>query len=207
MTHGIILIKILEECWVKDFLDGNIYMNTNVHFTEIESSDTVRHDVHEGISAALQVKELSIANAQGEWVPIGGILNPVIQRKPNQEKINILCLYTLSNFGNEVFDERNLNFGSAAIIVKDPKEFIFRMSQAAKLNDKKLYQGPITYVPKESYHGEMGPFKKFENFLFQQEFRFVLTNGTGRPCTLKIGDIRDITLVCPSRDIARIPKN
>lgn len=205
MSCKIILIKILPECYVNDFLDGNIYMNSNEFFTSIDSGDNVRFDQFEGADQCWQVKEISIANTEGQLIPIGGIKNPATYRHSNKDKLNILCMYAYSNQLDDYFDKLNLEFGSRAIIIKNANEFIKRMKAAANLTRKKLYHGPITYV-KNTYHGHMGPFKKFDIFKYQNEFRFALTKGIDVPYIHKIGDIRDITIVCSSQNIPQIPK-
>lgn len=47
MSYSVILAKILPQKYVSDFLDGNLHMNTDDFFTEIESSDVLRSDIYE----------------------------------------------------------------------------------------------------------------------------------------------------------------
>jgi|TARA_R110000764_G_scaffold3263_3_gene13713 hypothetical protein len=207
MSYGIILIKILEKKYVDDFLDGNLYLNTDKYFTKIDQVDVARHDLYEGADEAWQIKTFSIQNNIGEYVPIGGLQSLIIYRYSEQKKsnLNLLCMYGYSDRVVDQFDERNLEFGCTAIIIKDINEFIHRIKLAANKKGKKVSQGPIEYV-NCGYHGKLGPFKKFDKFSYQNEFRFVLEYGNGEPDRLSIGCIRDIVIVRPSSKIALIPK-
>lgn len=206
MSYRIILIKILEERFLDDFLNGDIYLNTYDYFRTLDNQDQVRSDIHEGIDECWQVESVHIEDRDGNWVPIGGIKNPITYQSQNMSKSNILCLYSYTDRSNDFFDEKNLSFGNVAVIIKDLKEFIYRMKRAAEVIDREIYQGPITYVDESTYNGPMGPFKKFSRLQYQNEFRFWVTGGDGNPCYLKIGDIRDIVMVTPSNTISLIPK-
>lgn len=207
MSPKVILIKISPECRVNDFLDGNLYLNTNKFFGEIDGSDAVRFDPFDGIDQSLQVKEISIAAPGDDWTPIGGIINPVVFRSRESEKLTVLCMYTLSDQRDQVFDTRNLAFGETAVFIGNLIEFLRRMKVAATALDKQAFHGPVGYVDKRTHHGHMGPFRKFADHSYQNEFRVVLTNGTGHPCSLSIGDIRDIAIRGPSRDIPKLQQS
>ena len=206
MSYSVILIKLLPAKFVKDFLDGNIYLNTDDFFTKVDSSDKVRFDLAEGADHSRQVKEIAIADKNGNYIPIGGLINPVIYRSANKEPINILCMYAYNDKSDDIFDVSNLSFGDEAIIITDLKEFIRRLKNAAKFLGKNLNYGPVTYVNRKTHDGVMGPFRKFDCYKKQNEFRFVLSGGDGDPTILKIGDIRDITMTSPSSKINLIPK-
>lgn len=205
MSYKLLLVKILPRHRVPDFLDGNLYMNTDRYFSEMDTTDLVRFDADEDADEALQISEISIQDKEGgSWVPIGGVINPIVYRSNSKEPINILCMYALTDNVNDCFDERNLNFGDTAIVVKDAKKFVNRFRSAAELAERELHYGPVNYVNKKNYHGPIGSFKKFNDFEYQSEFRFVLSGGNTGPIKFPIGDIRDTCIVCPSSDISKI---
>jgi hypothetical protein len=78
MSYKVLLIKILPECWVNEFLDGNLYLNTNMYFSNLDESDRVRFAPFDCIDQSRQVKEISIPPPGGDWTLIGGIINPVV---------------------------------------------------------------------------------------------------------------------------------
>lgn len=209
MDYSVILLKILPNKYANDFLDGKLCFNTDEFFTGIDDQDKVRFDRFEDADESWQIKEMSIQDKSGEYIPIGGIINPVIYRYPKgtKDKVNILCLYAYNNIIDDSFDERNLSFGCTAIIITDISAFIKRIKSAARLLQKTVNHAPIDYVNKKTYNGKVGPFVKFENFSYQNEFRFTLSNGNGEREFLDIGNIRDITMTIPSSEISKIPKN
>jgi hypothetical protein len=206
-TDKILLVKILTIDRVDGFLDGNIYMNSDAYFSKIDQSDAARFDADEDVDEAWQVKELAIRNDEGEYVPIGGIINPIRYRYGSREHLNIFCLHMIVDLPEYSFDEKNLQFGEAAIVIRNSKEFTTRMRSASESLGRKIHHGPVTYLNKTKHHGVMGPFRKFDEFAYQSEFRFVLHKGDGHPTTVKLGDIRDICFSIPSKDIPKlIPK-
>jgi hypothetical protein len=205
-NYGIILIKILHDQYVNDFLDGDLYLNTNNYFAKTDDNDQLRFDPFEGVDESRLIKELAIADKNGDFIPIGGIINPMVTRYSNTDNINILCMYSYTDKPDDYFDKRNLGFGDTAIAITDLKEFIRRLKSAAKSVAKNVMHAPITYVDKNTHDGPMGPFRKFDNLSYQNEFRFVLSDGNGQPETLRIGCIRDITSVASPTDIESIPK-
>lgn len=207
MSYRVILIKLLPETFLRDFLDGNLYLNTHAFFGEIDGSDKVRFDTHDGIDQSLQVKEVAIAVPGEDWTPIGGVISPITFRLRKSEKLNVLCMYALTDQRDQSFDERNLAFGTTAVIIANPIEFIRRMKAAATALNKSVFHGPVEYVDRSTYHGNMGPFKKYADYDYQKEFRFVLTNGMGSPCRLSIGDIRDITAFGPAEGIPKLQQS
>jgi hypothetical protein len=42
MSYKILLAKILLGCRAKDFLDGNLYMNTDTYFAAMDADDIAR---------------------------------------------------------------------------------------------------------------------------------------------------------------------
>jgi hypothetical protein len=204
MPSQVALVKILPSCWVKDFLDGNLYLNTNTYYGEVDRSDVVRFDPQDGIDESRQVKEVAIADERGNWIPIGGLINPVTFRSEQSSSVNILCMYAMNDRAGERFDERNLNFGDAAVYIADLLEFIRRVKAAATESGKDVLQGLVRYVKKETHDGPMGPFRKFSEHSYQNEFRFVFTGGNESACRLRVGDLRDITVLGPSAEIPKM---
>lgn len=209
MSYGVILAKILPQKYVDDFLDGNMYMNTDAYFVTVDQSDVLRADAHEGVDEAWQFKQISIQDRFGNWTPIGGAQSPLMYRYGDNESRNLLCLYMFTNKPDFKFDDRNIDFGDAAVIISDLKEFLRRFKIAARDAGKQLLHGPVQYVNKRDHHGQMGAFRKFSDYEYQSEFRLVLVGEKGEtpnPITFSIGDIRDIVIVRPSNQLPSLLK-
>lgn len=203
MSYGVILLKLLPAQYESDFLDGNLYLNTNAYFGSIDQSDIVRFDPHDGIDDSIHVKSVKIQDTNGTWLPLP-ISGPMSFRNHGSEKLNVLCIFTVTDRSGESFDERNLAFGDRAVVIRDIKEFIRRVKEAAKPLERLVRHGPIEYVDRETHSGSMGPFRKFSTLAYQNEFRFVFTNGSGHPCRLPIGDIRDIAHCIDAEHVGKL---
>lgn len=200
-SYGVVLVKILPACWLNDFLDGRLYLNTGAYFASIDRSDSVRHDPHDGVDDARQVVSVEIQDEAGKWIPIGGIINPVTFRSSESEKFNVLCTYMMTDLHGATFDERNLQFGDTAVYITNPVEFLRRVKAAAAEAGKDVLHRPVEYVPRDLHDGKMGPFRKFSEYEYQSEFRIVLTGGNGEACRLAVGNLRDISAIGPSSSI------
>ncbi len=210
MSYGVILAKILPQKFLNDFLDGNLHMNSDDYFTRVDADGFLRSDRDEGADKAVQFKEISILDGSGSWVPIGGAKSPLIHRYEDKQHRNILCMYMFTDKTSFKFDKRNIEFGSVAVVITDLKEFVKRIETASKAKGGIFLQAPVEYVNKQEYHGQMGPFRKFSEYEHQSEFRFVLFSDSNELCEeikLPIGDIRDISMVCPSDKLIDLPSN
>ena len=115
MNYGVALTKVLPIQFAEDFLNGDLFLNTCVYFSQLDKTDVVRADPNDGISAARQASEVAIQSDDGNWVPIGGIQNPITFRSDHLLDLNILCLYSMTNRPDDRFDERVYEFGDAAM--------------------------------------------------------------------------------------------
>lgn len=179
-------------------------MNPDVFFNLLDRSDSVRFDSNEGVSHAWQVAKVEVQNAEGQYVEVGGIQNPVIHRARQVTGINIFCMYAFAVSKEMQMDSRNLGFGDVACVIHNSTEFHQRIKNSVLRDGKSLKFGPITYVDRETYHGEMGPFRKFNEFEYQNEYRFALYGGNGQPTRLEIGDIRDVVRLCQADDLPEV---
>jgi hypothetical protein len=202
-NYEVVLAKILPEYRVEDFLSGNLHLNTAKFFADLDKADSERSDPHEGADEAWQVDEVAIADTNGTWLPLPRIVGPTTLGSERSSKLNVLCLYSMTNRVGDHFDERNLSFGDQAIVILNPLEFVRRMKVAAAAVSKTLTQNAIEYVDASTYHGPMGPFRKFSLHSHQNEFRFVLGEGNGNSCRLLVGDLRDITLQIPTTALSK----
>jgi hypothetical protein len=201
MSYQVVLLKLLPKEYEADFLDGDLYLNTNGYFAAIDRNDAARFDPHEGIDESLQVRTVEIQDKDGSWLPLP-VTGPMSTRTEATARSNILCMYMITDRPSDFFDSRNRAFGERAVIIANLLEFIARLKTAAKLAERSLHHGPIEYVERSEYHGRMGPFRKFNSHAHQNEYRFVLENGSGAPFGLKIGSIRDIAHTIATEQVA-----
>ncbi|WP_152983431.1 hypothetical protein [Stenotrophomonas chelatiphaga] len=203
MKDKFLPIKILHEQYRDDFLRGELYLNALTYFKKLEG-DQLRGDGDEGVVSAHQVNEVSVLY-RGSWVPLP-VRGPVRTHDERFDNLNILCIYMLSGDPDVEFDRRNEQFGSCAIIIRDLREFLSRVRIAAAKQNWEVFPDPVKYVEEETYEGRMAPFRKFDHFSYQREYRIVFKTEAKGPCKLDIGDIRDITYCITSQEICEIPR-
>lgn len=199
----VMALKMLPESRLKSFLDGDLYMNSAAYFKKLESGDAVRADQHEGLEWARQVAEVSVQD-DGKWIPIGGLINPVTYSTEKSADFNMFCMYMFTDQLDDPFDGRNLGFGDAFALITNLPEFIRRVRLAANALERPFGHGPVEYVDPKTHDGPMGAFRKFTSYSYQNEFRLAIEGGNGEPITLKIGDIRDITFIGQTNNLATI---
>ena len=200
-----LFIKLMDENRVESFLNGNIFFNTDKKFTQMDATDIVRFDPDEGLDESRQIRKLSIQDKETrEFIPIGGVISPVKFRYANKGALNIFCVYVHLEKDSPYFDEKNLNFGNSAVVIRDPIEFTKRIHYAANKLSLSIVQSPVEYVDQKKYHGVMGPFRKYDSFKYQNEFRYLLQPGQNEAITLPVGDLRDICFTIPSKDIRHL---
>jgi len=103
-------------------------------------------------------------------------------------------MYTLRfSFEKPLIDPRNYNFGDSYVCIFDIKEFDRRITEVVMKNKLCVTRGMVEYLDRQTYNGKMGVFKKFNNYQYQNEYRYVLEPGYGKPYRLVIGDISSIS--------------
>ena len=64
----------------------------------------------------------------------------------------------------------------------------------------------VEYVDRRSYTGPMGVFRKFSERAADQEFRVAILPGTGRPLSLRLGDLSDIAIMGMTNERLKLDK-
>jgi hypothetical protein len=180
--------------------EGLLYMNPLSYFWELED-DELRSDPFEGIGKVDRGRSGSIKLADGTDLPIEITDWTLRIPLPESEEINIFCMYALRpSVGSYPVDERNLRFGGHALILFDPQRFIDQIHHS--LNDQKIKHEArlVEYVPRD-YAGDLGWFRKLENFAYQSEWRLICYGGNGHPRLIRIGSIKDISVVMPNGEV------
>lgn len=196
MEKRIMMLKILSDKYKESFLDGQICFNTATYFKNLEAADIVRHDADEGLHESRQFKEISIQDEEsGEWIPIKGIIGPLRYRNSESTNFNIFCLYTVEENSSEIIDDRNLAFGESFVLIHNPIEFIKRLKKALEPLNRACLHGPVEYVDANVHDGYMGPFRKYDAFSYQKEFRFAIDKSDGNRLIIELDNLRDICSV------------
>ena len=121
---------------------------------------------------------------------------------PEWEKINIFCMYALRSLIEGTFpvDEKNFQFGEHALVLLDPDEFLHRIETTLKSQKIRAEANLVEYVDDE-HTGPVGPFRKLKRFAYQSEWRLVRNDGPGELRKIRIGSIRDISVLIRSDEV------
>jgi len=180
--------------------EGLLYLNNLPYFWNIEDEE-LRGDPCDSAIQVIQGPKVTMVMPDGNEATICTDYTARI-RPSKAEKINIFCMYALRPLIDGAFpvDEKNQRFGDHALILMNRDEFIHRLASSLKsqmiVGDAEL----VEYV-NDKYTGKLGPFKKFNKFSYQYEWRLVCYDGPGGPQKIRIGSIRDISVILPTEEV------
>lgn len=160
--------------------------------------DRVRGDVDEGLDLHLQPDQVKFSFGPLE-ITGDHIVGPVTSRRKAWERFNLYCMYLLHPWSHPI-PLANKNFGDAAVLITNGEEFIARLLKVLKAQGHGYEAHGVEYVDR-GYHGRMGPFRKFNDYSYQHEWRMVLTPGTGQTLFLEIGSLEDISILTDVDDL------
>ncbi len=185
-------------CQLRD--EGLLYMNNLPYFWQIED-EKLRGDKFNGVDKVMRGSSGTVTPKNEPERPVK-VTSWVIREHPAQpEKINIFCMCAVRpSIGSFPIDKRNFLFGDYALILKNPQEFIDRISSQLKLQNIRHKADLVEYVS-DDYSGEVGPFKKLRRFAYQSEWRMVCYDGPGEERIFRIGDIKDICILVKSNEV------
>lgn len=216
------LIKFGKEKHIKDFQKGLMYINPISFYEKIENNNSIG-DKDEGLSYYLQPEEITLT-IDNHVIDSNDIARPIQLRINKEGNINIFCMYAITfnklveHNLDFILDGRVKNFGDYSLVITNGNKFLERLNNAIeninKTKEKKIGMygkgfGLVEYVDKETYHGEIGVFRKFRKYEYQYEFRLALEvpnelRGKKGEFRLKIGDISDISKLCRTDELEDI---
>lgn len=180
--------------------EGLLYLNNLSYFWKIED-DELRGDPFDCAIQVIRGPKVTMVMPDGNEVTVCRDYTMKIQ-PIEPEKINIYCMYALRPHIEGAFpvNERNLRFGDHALILINPNEFMRRLESTFK-GQKIVAKGGLVEYVNDKHNGKLGPFRKFDRFSYQYEWRLVCSGGMGEPRKIQIGSIRDISAILPSNDV------
>jgi hypothetical protein len=184
------------------FEKGEIYINTVDYIRNCDNNQE-RSDPNDSILKRqflgdVKVKICDVGLDINKFgIPLNG--KDCVINIDSNNKGNIYCLsgiYTKDIVDNtEVTEFKTKSFGESLIVISNPRKFIQRFKKALlEAGYKDIKYGPVKYYPKD-YSGDIGPFKKHQDFSPQNEFRFYIPNTDNKPIKIKIGSIKDIAIM------------
>lgn len=176
--------------------EGALYMQPISYFIALEA-DPWRGDKHEALTEYHQGPGTSIVIDGKHELSHEKGLKFISIRHEEETNCNLFCLIAITPTYREV-DVRNDNLGDACVFIHKPGIFLERFRTAALAAHPTMAWGPVEYVPRATYSGPMGPFRKFaEGYEHQNEVRCLVRPGSSNSVVLKLGSLQDIAELGP----------
>jgi hypothetical protein len=197
---GYILSKIGQRKNMESLLnDGSVYMHQLKYYKKLEN-DNIIGDNNEGLAAyysglnptlTCQIKsEIKLISFHPKEIKIFGVHN----------EHAVYCMYEFNSGDIDIdtwaknIDKRIFGFGDTMIIIRLPKVFYKKLYKTAQKAGYELDSRPIEYVS-SNYCGEIGPFRKFDEYKYQSEIRFITNKPTDGILQLKLGSLKEISIM------------
>ena len=186
---------------------GEMYLNSFKFFKDLESSADGRGDKNEYSSVhysgdylkkyiKLELKE----EKSGTVIPLSadtGLLSLTLDYGNDKEYSHLYSMsyidksWTLEN--DLIIDTRNFAENKDyAVLIYDFQGFVDKVIKKVKELNLSCKAQCVEYVNKKNYSGEMGPFRKFDDYQYQNEFRIAINFGNLEPQTIYLGSLKDI---------------
>jgi len=188
---------------------GHIYMQPLSRFQRMEE-DEVRADRDDGLYAFRRLSNATLSiEHEGAWRRLGVIDGEMRSSDAQLGDVNVFCMYAIkpSQIDEKlacVIDPRVEAFGDSYLALRDPMQFFARVRERVHALGFPLHGSLVEYVDRANYSGHMGPFRKFREYAYQQEWRMALATRTGQPYTLEVGSLADIAQI---GDLSRLSQS
>jgi hypothetical protein len=206
--HLIAIFKLGSKIHMEELIhEGHVYMNTVSYFASLEDGSP-RSDGDEGTAYSKNADGATLRmQREDQWLTLGTLHGAIRFRDDALLTPNLYCLHgrMLSEYG-QVFELSQLGFGDSYVLFFDANEFFRRLRGAATRSGHKMSWGMVEYVDRRSYSGPMGVFKKFSEHAADREVRVVFLPGSGRPLSLRLGNLSDIAMMGSSTDRLRLDR-
>lgn len=177
---------------------GEIYLNPIEYFLAYPD-EGVRKDQNENLEMLYQAENIKLEmNIMGKDIVLSsetGLIDQFKASDNSHNKTKIYSMLTISN-GDEreatLFDEKNLSFGDHFVFIKEPRIFLDRVFSEINQKGYGAKFDYVEYVDSKSHNGEMGIFRKLNEYSYQKESRIHVLDTSESPLILEIGSIEDI---------------
>lgn len=197
----IMLFKVFERKeYAEQFLNGEIFFNPLTNFTKYihkergdryEGSDYIgnKHTTEIFMKIPNQDEPITINKSNG--------LKSVRVSLDNNQFKKICCLYAITrlemfNKQNFKIDKKMLKFGGHVVQIINSKKFLKRFKSKLDERQCKYKYGLVDYVDLNHYSGKWNAFKKPEDYIHQNEFRFMFVSSHTNAEKINLGDISNI---------------
>lgn len=190
--------------------EGLLYLNTFAYFKELDYSGDGRADIYEGVTEYYSGEGFDKLNLtiffEGEGHTLSranGTLGVSFTDRPPE----FSHLYSMTSIDinwalehNTLIDERNFAKNKDyVVIVYDTVKFLDKLTNYLVINEYTSRRDFIEYIDENSYSGEIGCFRKFSSYSYQNEWRLTLKcHNILNPIKITLGSLEGIAI--PPKD-------
>lgn len=227
MNRMYLPIKILDKQWAEQLMQGNVYMRALAEFgawnmearrkNDEDINNDFRGDVKEGLYKNVAPEE-SDEFFDGFSDDLQRIITHKFYIDEAEQYTRIFSMskleYDKKKQQFQAVESEMQEFGDTAVIILNPQEFFFRLSQAYLLNfpDRFVVEvGDVRYLDMSQDYGYWGIYAKEKRYEWQKEVRIaarlredVVTTKSPQsiePVTLRIGNMQDIAIMVPVQQL------
>lgn len=192
------------------FHRGQILLNTFDYFRTLEVAADGRADPDEYLVshfAGTGMDSMNIrlsANINGESIEFcptrsGGLVS-VSVRCADTQYSHLLCATSfdldMCVQTGRLLDERNIAEGKDWVLAfKNPREFVHRLKRYCDSQGWASQAKHVNYVSRDDYCGNMGCFKKFDEYSYQNEWRVAIKiPDCAEKKLIELGSLEDVAL-------------
>lgn len=201
------IFKVGQEDHMRALLsEGRLYLQTVGYFRDLDDGSP-RGDALEASSHCLHLDgwTFDVEDGLKNWQRVGTIVGGASVGDLAAATANLYCLHARRQSQCRApFLLADLGYGPFCVVFRDASEFFRRVNEAVLSLGQAAEFGLVEYVDRATYHGRMGPFRKYADHRKDSEFRIFVTPGLGAPLTLQLGDLSDIALLLPTTNRIRV---
>lgn len=188
------LIKIGKQEYIEKLhKNGEVYMQRLSEYRGVEHS--AQGDKYEGFSHIFQGRQVCLKINREQVHPEGAIyilestlINPFVFCSFALQK------HHLENNLNRL-SKKLLDFGETALVITNIEEFYSRVQDNIAEQDT-IEADLVSYINPETYHGDMGVFKKQDIYEYQSEFRIAVERESNEQyIKINLGSLEDISRI------------
>lgn len=211
IQHGF-LLKFGQKEHLETLLNGQLYLKSIRHFKENGKDDIGRYDKNENLTDVWRQPYFK-GRLLFDNVEIATIGNMNIYIPEHDKDLFthissfVLSQIDLNNAGlNKLFDSKMKGFGDYVLLIHNVSKFQELVIKASESHSEisKTTMNKVNYIDKESFHGKVNIFNKFDDFEWQQEYRIAVRNldrFQEDHLFLDIGNISDIAKLLKVGDL------
>lgn len=195
------LLKVNKEQYIRDMYENEyLYFNTFDEFRKLDEEGIKRNDPNEGATDIKQLKTLSL-KINDQWYNFSEILREFsgqIFEKPTGYNMNICSLSKLDiseQLEVEFPDEKIYGFGDWCLVIYSLDRFVEIFKESCENRGLDYEIREVKYYDRKAFNGELTPFHKSDDHLYQKEVRVLIYPAGEKVIRLELPGLKEISFI------------